>query len=580
MYKDHVEFIEPDKRLYGVCIAKGMTPLRSMLVSSVLVDENDIGNIIGPTVDAIEDPSLLSGIDIMADLIHYNVENNKRIAIVTDYDSDGINSAYVLFSSLVDVFKVPSDNVEVIINKRVNGNGITDQLLETIIAEHEEHGVDIIITADHGSANGESIEILESKGITVCVTDHHIVPTKDSANNASAFVNPQKDDNSPFKYVSGCAVAYFVMLYMNRKYNKVYNTSDSDFVELLPMVAVSTIGDSMNMSCPMNRVLVRAGITVMNRADHPFWQVVSRVIGIGNKFDFTNIGFKFVPLLNSASRMGTPDLAFLFYNSKETDDVVERLKSLIKVNTARREKQKKLAVDADIQCLEQGDSATLVPVLKEGLGINGIVSSMLGERYFKPIVTFVETENGYAGSGRAINPNLNINEVFKNIDKSNKEVFDRFGGHKGASGCTVNKGQIENFKTLFEFHSKEQLEGKPTDKIYKVFKPLAHRYINEGLAKELELFAPTGVGFTTPFVFGKFYIKKASFTSAKEEHLVLTIVLESGRIIRSIIFNFFQTYNDIMIEGNRFYYLVFRPYVDSYRGRKEFKFDIKHIFES
>lgn len=583
MYQNnHIEVIEPDKGLYEECLSKGSSQTFALIASTVYKSYADIHDVMTPPPSTIPEITELSEVGILVDIMHKYIISGKRIAIVTDYDSDGINGAYILYAAMVKILGVNKDRIELIINRRDNGNGITGALLDTIKEEHNNNQIDMIITADHGSANGASIQELQSLGIVVCITDHHLIPKEDNAHIADAFVNPQKDKDSPFKYISGAAVAYFVMLHYSKKYGKWVDDQAlrMAFIDLLPMVAISTVGDSMNMSNPLNRYLVHAGLDVMNQKGHPFWSVVSSILGLSIRFDHTVIGFKIVPLLNSASRMGNPDIAFYFYNSEKEDEIIEAYSELQKVNKQRQVKQKKLAVLADMQCFDSETHNTLTPILEDGLGINGIISSIIGARYYKPTVTFVQNGDAYNGSGRAINPNLNINGVFHKMDAIDPTIFERFGGHEGASGCTVYKDKIKDFKRLFEEEVGKELKDTNTQKIYKVFKSIKHEYIDEALVFDMENFYPLGVGFQLPYFFGKFYIYKIAYTSAKEEHMILTIRLDTGRFVKAIIFNYLQQYQDMEITARNYYYLVFTPIIDSFNNFVSFKFDIHRIIES
>jgi len=79
-------------------------------------------------------------------LINEVISNNKRIAIIVDYDSDGLNSGAVAHKAL----EGKSSNYVVINNKRCNGNGFNKVLNARIMKMHDETPIDLIITGDHG----------------------------------------------------------------------------------------------------------------------------------------------------------------------------------------------------------------------------------------------------------------------------------------------------------------------------------------------------------------------------------------------------------------------------------------------
>ena len=98
----------------------------------------------------------------------------------------------------------------------------------------------------------------------VVITDHHLVPKENNAYNATSFINPQKEPDCIFRFISGCAVAYFLIIKTKIDFEDSYQDLEDWSHKLLPVVAASTIGDSMKLNDVTNRALVNAGLKEMN----------------------------------------------------------------------------------------------------------------------------------------------------------------------------------------------------------------------------------------------------------------------------------------------------------------------------
>ena len=97
-------------------------------------------------------------------------------------------------------------------------------------------------------------------------------------------------------------------------------------------------------------------------------------------------------------------------------------------------------------------------ILKTGTGINGIISSQIGNKTNKPTITFIHGVETCSGSCRAIIPTLYILDCLNWIHKQDSNIFFKkdgvpvYGGHVSggsAAGMTVNTNKLNKFKELF-----------------------------------------------------------------------------------------------------------------------------------
>ena len=78
------------------------------------------------------------------------------------------------------------------------------------IKKAAENGAKLIITVDNGINSLREVDVANSLGLDVIVTDHHL-PTGQSPN-ALAVIDPYSDENySGFKALSGVGVAFMLV---------------------------------------------------------------------------------------------------------------------------------------------------------------------------------------------------------------------------------------------------------------------------------------------------------------------------------------------------------------------------------
>jgi single-stranded-DNA-specific exonuclease len=432
--------------VYNASLASSYTKLESLLLSTRLSNPDEIDLI--KEADSFIEPDLKYLKDALkaAERIKQAIDNNERIILVTDYDADGVSSAAIGYRGL-QTLGCKKENIRVIVNERVYGNGVNQNIVDAILMGHAKDKVDLIITADHGSADDERYKVLKKKGIDVIVTDHHELQDTGAPKNVYAFVNVKRPDDTFNRNISGATVLYYVLKQINELYKNKY---DIDY--LLAFVGLTVISDQMSLRDPLNRFLYKKGIKIINETEAPPWSTLKRITKIRTKIDENVLNMAIVPIINSGNRMGKAVLAFKFLaeeNKSESGNLLVRLNML---NIDR----KKLTLELRKEAERQMNNYTrlydnsLVIVLREGEGVIGIISSIYGETVNRPTGTFIKKDDGtFVGSFRAI-VNINLIEVFDYIRSIDKTVLIKAGGHAAAAGATVASGKIRKFIELFD----------------------------------------------------------------------------------------------------------------------------------
>ncbi|MBQ7809712.1 MAG: DHH family phosphoesterase, partial [Clostridia bacterium] len=175
------------------------------------------------------------------------IENGEKICIYGDYDADGVTATALLFQYLETVgadvsFYIPSRADE--------GYGLNEEAVR-ILAENK---VKLLITVDNGVSAYNEVELANSLGMDVVITDHHTVP--EQIPNAVAVVDLHRIDcKSKFKELSGVGVVFKLIMALEGEYADVEMLLE----EYSDIAAIGTIGDIVSLTGE-NRVIAKNGI--------------------------------------------------------------------------------------------------------------------------------------------------------------------------------------------------------------------------------------------------------------------------------------------------------------------------------
>ena len=253
-------------------------------------------------LSSLHSPWLLKDMDRAAQLVKSAIDNNETIRIVGDYDIDGINSIYILYSGLK---RLGADVDYVVPHRITDGYGINERLID----EAHEEGRQVIITCDNGIAACSQIEHAKALGLTVVVTDHHGVPFEEKDGEkteilppADAVVDPARADCTyPWKKICGAVVG---MKLVQALY-ELYKRPENEIYDFLEFAAIATVGDVVDLQGE-NRTIVRLGLKKIKNSDN---RGLNALIDL-NKLDRARItsyhvGFVIGPCLNASGRLET-----------------------------------------------------------------------------------------------------------------------------------------------------------------------------------------------------------------------------------------------------------------------------------
>lgn len=204
------------------------------------------------------------------------IEKAEKIAIVGDYDVDGIVSC-VMMAEFFDELGV--DYVVKIPNRFKDGYGLNADIVRELDAT-------LIITVDNGIGAVEAGELCKQRGVDLIITDHHIPPQ--TLPQAYAIINPkQKDDEFADIEICGAQVAWYLLAALKEECKLKF-----DLGKFLELLAIAIMADMMELR-DLNRVLVREGIKRINSSKRPAFRAIKQLYN-KDKFSLDNISLSLI----------------------------------------------------------------------------------------------------------------------------------------------------------------------------------------------------------------------------------------------------------------------------------------------
>lgn len=438
------------------------------------------------SLEDLNDPAQMKDITLAAGLLQEKIEQKMHIRILGDYDIDGVQSVYILYSAL----RRCHAHVDYVIPDRVaDGYGLNERLVH----EAREEGADTLLTCDNGIAAATEIALAKELGMTVIVTDHHEVPYEETEDgrriyripSADAVVNPKQIECSyPFKNLCGAAVAFKLVQVLYA----LMGFPSEEALQYLENAAFATVGDVMDLQGE-NRILVKEGLKSLNRTkNYGMRALASRnQIALG-AIKAYHIGFVLGPCLNASGRLDTAKRALKMLLAEDEYQAAEYAGDLYDLNASRKELTEQGVLQAKELIQQMGldkDKVLVIylPDCHESLA--GIIAGRIREQYNRPVFVLTRSADGVKGSGRSIEQY----SMFEEMSKC-KELFTKYGGHPMAAGLSLPEEHVDDFRRKINENTtltEEELCGKIIIDV-----PMPLSYISKDLVEELNILEPFG----------------------------------------------------------------------------------------
>ena len=455
------------------------------------------------------DPFLMHDMKRAVERINNAIENEEKILVYGDYDADGITSTVLLVETLVSL---GADVSSYIPNRFEEGYGPNKDAFSKII----KSGISLIITVDNGIAGVDEVELANSLGCDVIITDHHKI--QDEIPKAYAVIHPEHPEGQyPFGKLAGVGVAFKLAHALLEIY--------PDF--LLDLVAIGTVADMVSLT-DENRIFVKQGIELLNEDPRIGIKMLLELSNITTNIDEQTIGFYIAPKLNSIGRMDSAKVGLSFLMAEDASVAKSLAEQIEEYNVQRKEVTENIVKDV-IETIENSDIKNKSVIMVSGdyhEGVLGIVASNIAEKYQRPVLIMNNKEGILKGSARSV---FDFN-IYTAINKIG-DKFIAYGGHTLAAGFSFDEQNFKEIeKTLCnefdEYKNNNELKSTKNIDIVSSLEEVSYQFLNS-----LEVLKPFGMDFEKPNILleNAKVIEKVYF-GADKQYLRLTIADEVGNL--------------------------------------------------
>ena len=410
-------------------------------------------------------PHLLHDVEKAARIFCDNALDKGRVAVIGDYDCDGIVSA-TMIKELCNIFDV---ECKVFLPSRLeHGYGLNEKTIATF-SERMEKVPDLLIITDCGMNSRKEVSILRELGVgKIIVIDHHTGDEGNIATNADALITWHLSEG--FNEMCACGEVFqFIrgIRWITKRVNPI---------EFLTYAAIGTVAD-VSPVVGDNRIIVKNGLSEY---------AINHVLGSGlnallkqskihpASLTQEDIAFRIAPRINAVGRMYHPDIVHGLLIERDIHMAEKMADYITTYNAERKEVQSKIEAEAKkIVNSEQFTHGILVYGKDWHIGVVGIVAARLAELYNIPAVV-VGYHNGiWKGSGRTAQ-GLNLKDILDTCP----ELFEGYGGHAGACGVKLKDDSLNTAPERFNkacqaYMQKHHGEKKPDKYFDAVLKPKA-----------------------------------------------------------------------------------------------------------
>lgn len=501
----------------------------SSVIANILIQRGitnffEAKNYFRPSLDGLNDPLLMDGMEEAANRIIKAITTNEKITVYGDYDVDGTCSATLLFLFLEEL----GAKVDIYIPNRINdGYGLSTEGIDFIA----EKGTTLIISVDCGITAVDEVDYAKQKGIDVIISDHH--KAKEKIPEAYAVLDPLKPgDNYPFKYLSGAGVAFKLVRAIGSRFGR-----KDMALQYLDLVALASAADIVPL-VGENRILVRRGIEQINTEPRPGIKALIRIakMELGN-LSAGQIVFSIAPRINAVGRLGDAYRAVELFKAKTFEEAEQLAKILEEENTERRKIDEVTFTHAIEKAEETIDLENdLCVVLHDDNwhpGVIGIVASRLVEKYHRPAIMLTTIDGVAKGSARSIT-GFNIYDALKECE----HMLLQYGGHEAAAGMAIEIKQIPEFRKKFNDVLRTRINFSDIAPEIEIDTKIAFSEITPKFVRILEQFAPFGPGNMRPVFYAENVVPAYEPRIVGKNHLVTALKQDScDKLFDSIGFN-------------------------------------------
>ena len=505
--------------------------LAELLYRTGLRDSALAAEFLQPALAGLNDPFLVRNLEAGATRLRQAIANRESVAVLGDYDVDGVSSTALL----VMVLRRFGLNPHFVVPRRsADGYGLSRSAIDRALEPGKPH---LFIALDCGTNSHDETAYLRSQGIDVMVIDHH--RSKERPLEDGILINPHVHETTvgvdeAWRHL--CTVGLvFKLAHGLLKQLRLENHPVAFRIKLrdhLDLVALGTVADLVPLRGE-NRILARHGLRILQDTQRPGLRALMEIAGVRPTQGITptDVSFRLGPRINASGRLADASLSVELLLSDDEKFCTETALQLDVFNRERQEIERAITEQAE-QLIETHFSAHPGIVLfaeNWHPGVVGIVAGRVTRKYNRPCVVLGNEGAMAKGSGRSVD-GLNLVEVLGQCS----EHLTSWGGHPMAVGIALPKIHLDAFRERFAAAVRTQSGNDIAEAQLDLAAWLSPEQINERFMEELDALHPFGQGNPEP-VFGvRGVVLRQPPEVFKEHHFRFAIEDGRGRRIHGV----------------------------------------------
>ena len=498
-----------------------------------------------------EPAELLENLKVLASTLCDLSRKCNHIVILTDYDADGICSAYIMEKLLKALNPRKDFHVEVRCNDSRGSYGVS----KDIVAEEDTK----YIVLDMGSNDLDFIR--NTLGEDTIIVDHHVIETssvRSAFRHDRHLLNPKCRKCEDGSYTEYCATGLVYRLFQILLERKELIIDFPTRNSVTAAACIGTIADCVPVmdKHSLNYDIIMEGFNVVNNADEdtlPFpWGYFLRTAGF-NEFDCTAQQFKFgvCPMLNVGYRLSpvlNENLSQMIYDTLSGADNIttyDRINYIQTLNTQRKAavkvltedpQYKKFVYDERERNLDSNVCVYLIPDGQTPRSFCGPLANKLADALEKAVIclTYNEEQQCWQGSARNAPGQSSLLKFIYDIlaRPEGKDLNVKFGGHDNALGISSipDKDAMQFVSLVHQYH--DLLKGKPPLETVLAIDPL--QLNSPEMLEKIRRLEPTGLLEKYPCLFkGKELYRNGKFDSKGGKDVKVKVDNDKNKIIES-----------------------------------------------
>lgn len=522
------------ERIEALARALNVLPLVAEILLRRGLDEERARLFLQPPAPRFRPYTDIPGAEAAGQRLAQAVRGGERIAVYGDYDVDGLSATALL----LEFIRSRGGTADAYLPHRMeNGYGLHAAAVEAIAAS----GARLLVTVDCGITAAVEVALARARGLDVVVTDHHEAGAQ--LPDALVIVNPKLGTDADLRSLAGVGVAFQVA----RAAAAALGEQDPEQMRrFLDLVALGTVADVVPL-LGENRLLVRAGLAVMNRGQRLGLRALARTAGLGDRpIGSVDVAFRLGPRLNAAGRLGDARQGLELLLAQDAAGAEALAAFLQEQNQARQGLEQEVLAQAEAQIEAQPElPRVLLAVGRDWpTGVVGLAASRLCEKYGRPCFVLTREQQHLRGSARSV-AGFPLHEVLAGV----AGLLRQWGGHELAAGVSLGEDNLGAFDTALQAEAANRLAGVTLAPRLSLDALAGVADLSPRLIAELRQFEPFGFQNPRPLL---------AFTGlevclpprvAGEKHLKLKLRDSRGRFLDAIGFGLAQRVSDAALHN-------------------------------